>query len=217
MPNDEILKRIRKLGLVLVVRAESAEQAIPGIHAVVDGGLRCVEITFSVPNAPAVIETVKKAFGDDLLLGAGTVLTTNQADDAISAGAEFLVAPNTDPAVIREAKRMGVPIMPGAFTPTEIVNAHNLGADVVKIFPASAVTPAYLAALRAPLPHIKMMPTGGISEKNAAEWLNAGAFALGAGGSLFDAKLLKAKAYGEMTERAKKMVDAVQAALANLK
>jgi len=208
---NEILRRAGELGAILVVRAESAEEALGGIRAVVEGGLRAVEITFTVPGAPSVIREIRKEMGNEILLGAGTVLKPEDAEDAADAGATFLVAPNTDERVIGAAKRLGLPIIPGALTPTEIVRAWDLGADAVKIFPAVA-GPAYLRALKGPLPHIPMIPTGGVDEKNVAEFFRAGAFAIGVGGALFDAKRLKAKDYAGMTETAKRFVAAVREA-----
>src|SRR5881394_658410 len=156
-----VMKTIGELGAVLVVRCETEEEAVNGIRAVMEGGIKAVKVTFTVPGAPAVIRRVKHEFGDSILLGAGTVLTPEQAEDAVDAGALYLIAPNTDEKVIGAAKRLGVPIMPGAFTATEVVRAWDLGADAVKIFPASLGGPAYIKALRAPLPHIPMIPTGG--------------------------------------------------------
>lgn len=212
MSAKETMNRIGECGAVLVVRCESAEEAVEGIRAVVEGGLKAVEVTFTVPGAPSVIRKVARAFGDQVLLGAGTVTEPRQAEEAIDAGATYLVAPNTDPKVIGAAKRLGVPILPGGFTPTEVLNAWNLGADAVKIFPASLGGPSYLKALKAPLPHVPMVPTGGVDAKTVGEFFAAGAFAVGAGGSLFDLKLLRAKEFGKMTEIAKSFVAAMNAA-----
>lgn len=212
MNGNETLRRIGELGVVLVVRAESAEEALGGIRAVVEGGIRVVEITFTVPGAPSVIRDVKREMGDHVLLGAGTVLHPEDAEDAVDAGAKFLVAPNTDERVIGAAKRQGVPILPGAFTPTEIIRAWDLGADAVKIFPANAGGPPYLRALRGPLPHIPLVPTGGVDENTVGDFFRAGAFAVGAGGALFDPKRLKAKDYKGMTETAARFMQALKAA-----
>lgn len=212
MNGKDTLRRIGEVSAVLVVRAASADEALGGIEAVVAGGLNAVEVTFSVPGAPMVIREVRRVMGDKLLLGAGTVLSAEDAEDAVDAGATYLVAPNTDAKVIGAAKRLGVPVFPGAFTASEIVHAWDLGADVVKVFPASLGGPGYIRALRAPLPHIPLMPTGGIDEGNVGEFLRAGAFAVGAGGALFDAKKLKAKDWKGMTETAARFVSAVRAA-----
>ena len=207
-----ILKRIGELGAMLVVRCETEEEAVNGIRAVVEGGFKAVEVTFTVPGAPGVIRRVKHELGDSVLLGAGTVLTAEEAEDAVDAGALYLIAPNTDEKVIGAAKRLGVPIIPGAFTPTEVVRAWDMGADAVKIFPASLGGPAYLRSLRAPLPHIPMIPTGGVEERTVAEFFRAGAFAVGVGGALFDRKRLQARDYAGMTEAAKRFTTALKAA-----
>src|SRR5204862_6506977 len=131
----------------LVVRGETEDEAVNGIRAVVEGGIRAVEITFTVPGAPSVIRRVARDLGDSVLLGAGTVLTPEEAEDAVDAGAKYLIAPNTDEKVIGAAKRLGTPIIPGAFTPTEILRAWDLGADAIKVFPASLGGPNYIRAL----------------------------------------------------------------------
>jgi 2-dehydro-3-deoxyphosphogluconate aldolase/(4S)-4-hydroxy-2-oxoglutarate aldolase len=212
MNNKAVIKRIGELGAVLIVRCETEEEAVQGIRAVVEGGFRAVEITFSVPGAPGVIRRVARELGDSVLLGAGTVLTPEEAEDAVDAGARYLISPNTDEKVIGAAKRLGVPIIPGAFTATEVVRAWDMGADAVKLFPAGAVGPAYLRALRAPLPHIPMIPTGGVEERNVTEFFRSGAFAVGVGGALFDRQRLKNKDYAGMTEVAKRFTLTLQAA-----
>jgi 2-dehydro-3-deoxyphosphogluconate aldolase/(4S)-4-hydroxy-2-oxoglutarate aldolase len=210
--NGKVLKRINELGAVLVVRCQTEEEAVNGIRAVMAGGIQAVEVTFTVPGAPAVIRRVKRELGDSVLLGAGTVLTAEEAEDAVDAGALYLIAPNTDERVIGAAKRLNVPVIPGAFTPTEVVRAWDLGADAVKVFPASVGGPAYIRALRAPLAHIPLIPTGGVDDHTVGEFFRAGAFAVGAGGALFDPKRLHAKDYAGMTEVAKRFVTAMKAA-----
>ena len=209
-----VLKKIGEFGVVLVVRCETEAEAIAGIRAVLAGGIKAVEITFTVPGAPAVIRRVKQELGETVLLGAGTVLTPEQAEDAVDAGALYLIAPNSDERVIGTAKRLGVPIIPGAFTPTEVVRAWDLGADAVKVFPASLGGPAYIRALRAPLPHIPLVPTGGVDERTVGEFFRAGAFAVGAGGALFDRKRLQAQDYAGMTEVARRFMAALHEARA---
>ena len=203
------VEKIGDLGVVLVVRAKGDENTMKGIEAMIAGGVRAIEITFSVPNAVAVIRAVKERFGADILLGAGTVLNPSDAAGAVRAGAEYVVSPNTNLEVIGIAKRLGVPVMPGAFTPTEVVDAWSAGADVVKIFPASVGGPAYIKALRGPLPHIPMLPTGGVNDKTAGPFIAAGAFALGAGSNLFDKKLLAAEDYAGLTKLAKSFMAGV--------
>lgn len=210
--NGKVLNRIGELGVVLVVRCETDEEAVNGIRAVVEGGIRAVEVTFSVPGAPGVIRRVKHDLGDSVLLGAGTVLTPEQAEDAVDAGAVYLISPNADEKVIGAAKRLGVPIIPGAFTPTEVVRAWDMGADAVKIFPASLGGPNYIRALRQPLPNIPLVPTGGVDERTVGDFFRAGAFAVGAGGALFDKKRLQAKDFSGMTDIAKRFTLAMRAA-----
>ena len=210
-----ILKRIGELGSVLVVRCDTEDEAVNGVRAVVEGGIKAVEVTFTVPGAPGVIRRIKHDLGESVLLGAGTVLTAEQAEDAVDAGATYLVSPNTDERVIGAAKRLGVPIIPGALTPTEIQRAWDLGADAVKIFPAMATGgPAYIRMLRGPFPSIPLVPTGGVDERNVGEFLKAGAFAVGVGGALFDKVRLQAKDWSGMTEVAKHFSAAIRAARA---
>ncbi len=215
-PLHPTVEKIRDLGVVLVVRAKGDEGTMKGIEAMIEGGVTAIEITFSVPNAIAVIKSVKERFGSNIILGAGTVLNPSDAAGAVRAGAEYIVSPNTNPEVIGISKRLGVPVMPGAFTPTEVVNAWAAGADVVKIFPASVGGPAYIKALRGPLPHIPMMPTGGVNDKTAGPFIEAGAFALGAGSNLFDKKLLAAEDYKGLTSLAKSFMSGVAEARAKL-
>lgn len=210
--HKNVLKSIGEYGAVLVVRCETEDEAVNGIRAVLEGGLRAVEVTFTTPGAPAIIRRVKHEFGESVLLGAGTVLTPEQAEDAVDAGAVYLIAPNTDEKVIGAAKRLNVTMIPGAFTPTEVVRAWDLGADAIKIFPASLGGPNYIKALKAPLPHIPMIPTGGVDERTVGDFFRAGAFAVGAGGALFDKKRLQAQDYAGMTEVAKRFTQALRLA-----
>ncbi len=212
MTPQETMNKIAEYGVVLIVRCDTAEEALTGIAAVVEGGIKAVEVTFTVPGAPSVIREVNKQLGANVLLGAGTVTTPEQAEDAVDAGARYLVAPNTDETVIGAAKRLGVPILPGALTPTEVQRAWDVGADAVKIFPASLGGPSYIKALKAPFPNIKMVPTGGVDERTVGDFFRAGAYAVGAGGSLFDVKRVKAKDFKGMTETAAAFMKALKAA-----
>ena len=214
--NKSILKALGDHGAVLIVRCETEDEAVNGIRAVMEGGIKAVEVTFTVPGAPRVIRRVKQEFGDSILLGAGTVLTPEQAEDAVDAGAVYLISPNTDEKVIGAAKRLNVVSIPGAFTATEVVRAWDLGADAIKIFPASVGGPSYIKALKAPLPNIPLIPTGGVDERTVGDFFRAGAFAVGAGGALFDLKRLKAKDYAGMTDVAKRFTTALRAARESL-
>ena len=207
-----VLKALGEYGAVLIVRCETEDEAVNGIRAVMEGGIKAVEVTFTVPGAPGVIRRVKHEFGDSILLGAGTVLTPEQAEDAVDAGASYLISPNADEKVIGAAKRLNVASIPGAFTATEVVRAWDLGADAIKIFPASLGGAPYIKALKAPLPNIPMIPTGGVDERTVGDFFRAGAFAVGAGGALFDLKRLKAKDYVGMTEVAKRFTTALRLA-----
>ena len=210
MSRETTLKRILDGGIVAVVRAESGEQLGRVVRALAEGGVTAAEITFTVPDAVEVIRQVRKDLGDAIVLGAGTVLDPETARAALLAGAEYIVAPTVNLEVIRMCRRYDKVVMPGALTPTEVVSAWEAGADVVKIFPADLGGPNYLKALRAPLPQIKMMPTGGVDLNTAEAFLKAGACCLGIGGSLVDAKLVAAGEFAAITELAAKYVAIVK-------
>lgn len=196
MSRDETLKRILDCGIVAVVRAESGELLAKVVRALAEGGVTAAEITFTVPDAVDVIRRVRQELGDMVVLGAGTVLDAETARAAILAGAEYIVAPTVNTEVIRLCRRYDKVVMPGALTPTEVVTAWESGADVVKIFPADLGGPAFLKALRGPLPQIRMMPTGGVDLTTAEAFLRAGACCLGVGSSLVEPK---AVASGDFT------------------
>ncbi len=205
---EEAMARIRELKLVAVVRC-TAEQVQPVVSALLDGGVECIEITFTVPNAPEMIEQTRATFGDRIFLGAGTVRTLPEAEQALAAGAAFIVAPNTDLAVIGLCNERDVVVAPGAYTPTEIQTAWNAGADIVKLFPASIGGIAHLKAIRAPMPDIPLMPTGGVDLDNAADWLEAGAVALGVGSKLVRKDALADGAYERIAQTARKFLAAI--------
>lgn len=206
-------RRIGELGIVLVVRAARAgEELMRGIEAVRAGGVEAIEITFSVPGAVSVMEDVGKRFGKDVLLGAGTVLRPSDVAAAVNAGAEFIVSPSTNFDVIEISRKLGAAVIPGAFTPTEVVSAWSAGADAVKIFPASVGGPKYIRALRGPLPHVRFVPTGGVGLDNIAEFFKSGAFAVAVGTRLLDKKMLAAGDYDGLKALASKFVAAVKEA-----
>jgi 2-dehydro-3-deoxyphosphogluconate aldolase/(4S)-4-hydroxy-2-oxoglutarate aldolase len=188
MSRDTILKRVLDGGIVAVVRAESGESLVKVVRALADGGVTAAEITFTVPDAVDVIRQVRREIGDAVVLGAGTVLDPETARIALLAGAEYIVAPTVNLDVIRLCRRYDKAVMPGAFTPTEVLTAWEAGADIVKIFPADVGGPAYLKALRGPLPQVRVMPTGGVDLNTAESFLKAGACCLGIGGSLVEAR-----------------------------
>ncbi|MCC7086878.1 MAG: bifunctional 2-keto-4-hydroxyglutarate aldolase/2-keto-3-deoxy-6-phosphogluconate aldolase [Pirellulales bacterium] len=204
------LERILASGVVAVLRATSGELLIDVAEALLAGGVDAIEVTFTVPRAHRVLEQVSDRFGDQIALGAGTVLDSETARAAILAGARFIVGPNVNFDVIRLCRRYGCPVMPGALTPTEIISAWEAGADVVKIFPSELTGPAYLKAIRAPLPQVRLMPTGGVNLKTAADFIKAGACALGIGGSLVDAKSVASKDFAKITDLARQYIEIVR-------
>jgi 2-dehydro-3-deoxyphosphogluconate aldolase / (4S)-4-hydroxy-2-oxoglutarate aldolase len=213
MNKSWVLQRIRDIGLVPVVRAETADQARRAVEAIMAGGVRVLEVTMTVPGAIEVIEQLAKAFGGEALIGAGTVLDPETANKCIQAGAQFIVSPALNEETIAFCRARDIAIFPGALTPTEVVRAWNAGADAVKVFPAGAVGGAsYLKALKAPLPHIELVPTGGVSLKTAADFIKAGAMALGVGADLVDMKALREGDDGLITERARQFLEIVRAA-----
>ena len=211
MDKRKIMQHMRELGLVPVLRASSAEEAIKIADAILAGGVNILEVTMTVPGAIRVIEQLANHHGEKLLIGAGTVLDAETARSCLLAGAQFIVSPALDLRTIELCRRYSVPIMPGALTPTEIVTAWQAGADVVKVFPCSALGGAkYLKALQGPLPQIQLIPTGGVSLSTAEEFLEAGAFALGVGGDLVDAKAAREGRTNVITENAQKYIGIVK-------
>jgi 2-dehydro-3-deoxyphosphogluconate aldolase / (4S)-4-hydroxy-2-oxoglutarate aldolase len=210
MSREKTLKRILDGGIVAVVRAESGEALVKVVEALAEGGVTAAEITFTVPDALDVIRDARRALGDSVALGAGTVLDPETARAAILAGAEYLVGPNVNLDVIRLARRYDKAVMPGAFTPTEILTAWEAGADVVKVFPAEIGGPPFLKAVRGPLPQIKLMPTGGVDLNTAAAFLKAGACCLGVGGSLVEPKAVAAGDFARIRDLASKYVAIVR-------
>jgi len=216
MKRSDVLQRIRDVGLIPVVRAESAEQAMRAVEAIKAGGVGVLEVTMTVPGAIAVIEQLAKVFGAEAVIGAGTVLDPETADRCIQAGAQFIVSPALNEETIAFCQGQDIAIFPGALTPTEVVRAWNAGADAVKVFPAGAVGGAsYLKALKAPLPQIELVPTGGVSLKTAAEFIKAGAMALGVGADLVDTKALREGNDQLITERARQFLEIVREARRN--
>ena len=210
MSRETTLKRILDGGVVAVVRSESSESLVKVVEALAEGGVTAAEITFTVPDAVDVIRDARRQIGDALVLGAGTVLDPETARAALLAGAEYLVAPNINPDVVRLCRRYDKVVMPGAFTPTEIVSAWECGADVVKVFPADVGGPAYLKALRGPLPQIRLMPTGGVDLDTALAFLKAGACCLGVGGSLVEPRAVAARDFDRIRSLASLYVGIVR-------
>jgi 2-dehydro-3-deoxyphosphogluconate aldolase/(4S)-4-hydroxy-2-oxoglutarate aldolase len=210
---EHVLGRIRELGLMPVVRAQSAEEAIQAIDAIRAGGIDVLEVTMTVPEAVPLIAQVARRFGKDAVVGAGTVLDAETARACVLAGAQFVVTPTLRVETITCCKRYGVPVFPGALTPTEVLTAWEAGADMVKVFPCSALGGAsYIKALKAPLPQVDLVPTGGVSLETAADFIKAGAAALGVGADLVDLKALREGNAALVTERARKLVGIVRTA-----
>ena len=203
--------------MIPVVRATTADEARRAIDAIREGGISVLEITMTVPGAVKVIEEVAKRYGKDALVGAGTVLDPETATACIESGAKFVVSPALNLETIACCRRLEVAVMPGALTPTEVVQAWNAGADFVKVFPAGAVGgPSYLKSLKAPLPQIELVPTGGVSLKTAADFIRAGAAALGVGADLVDIKAIREGQSSLITERAKQFIEIVREARASV-
>jgi 2-dehydro-3-deoxyphosphogluconate aldolase/(4S)-4-hydroxy-2-oxoglutarate aldolase len=213
MTKQQVRDRIVEIGIVPVVRAASAQQAMQAAEAVCAGGIPIVEITMTVPGALDVITQLAKSMGNDVLIGAGTVLDAEAAERCIDAGADFLVSPGFDLATVQFAKQQGKLIMAGALTPTEVITAWKAGSDFVKIFPCGTVGGAkYIKALKAPLPQVPMVPTGGVNLNTAADFIRAGADALGIGGELVSAAACQSGNLSIVTEAARLYVDIVQEA-----
>jgi|SRR5690242_1317001 len=211
MTREQVRARVLEVGIVPVVRATSAKQAISAAVAVAAGGITIVEVTMTVPGALDAISQLIKTLGSDVIVGAGTVLDAQGARQCFDAGAEFLVSPGLDLGTIKAANDAGKLIMAGALTPTEVITAWKAGADFVKVFPASAVGgPAYLKALRGPLPQVPLVPTGGVNLNTAADFLRAGASALGVGGELVLAAALKSGETAQITALARQYLEIVQ-------
>ena len=210
MGREQQLSRVTDSGIVAVIRAQSGELLGDVAEALLSGGVEVMEVTFTVPGAVRVLEKVADRLGDRVLLGAGTVLDSETARIAILAGAEFIVSPSTDLDVIRLCRRYDKLVMPGALTPTEVVAAWQAGADIVKVFPSDLGGPQYLKALRAPLPQIRLMPTGGVNLETAADFLRAGACTLGVGGSLVESKTVASGDMNRIESLARQFVKIVK-------
>jgi 2-dehydro-3-deoxyphosphogluconate aldolase/(4S)-4-hydroxy-2-oxoglutarate aldolase len=211
---ENSLKIIEESGLVAVIRAEKADQAISIARAVSEGGIVAIEITMTVPDAINVMKEVLNVLGSRILLGAGTVLDPENARLAIKAGAEFIVSPILNTDIIKICRKHGKIAIPGAFTPTEIVAAWKSGADIVKIFPASAGGPGLIKDMRGPFPQIKFLPTGGVTLENVAQFIKAGAVAVAAGSNIIDKKAVSSGKFEVITENSRKFLEAVRNARA---
>ncbi|HEX2640383.1 MAG TPA: bifunctional 4-hydroxy-2-oxoglutarate aldolase/2-dehydro-3-deoxy-phosphogluconate aldolase [Pyrinomonadaceae bacterium] len=214
MNKTDVIKWVVGVGVIPVVRASSAEEALSVIEAIAEGGVTCIEVTMTVPNAVDVIAKLSKR--EELLIGAGTVLEPETARECIVAGAKFIVSPATNFDTIEYCNQTEIVVMPGALTPTEVVNAWDAGADFVKVFPADSMGgPKYLRSLKAPLPAIKLIPTGGVSQSTAADFIRAGAEAVGVGADLVDLKAVRDGRSSDITQAARNYLAIVAGARKN--
>jgi len=212
MTKDDQIREIEASGVIAIVRFDRSEDLVQVARAVRAGGVRAIEFTMTTPNALDIIEQSAREFGQDVLLGAGTVLDPETARAAILAGAQFVVAPTLNPQVIETCRRYSKAVIAGAFTPTEILTAWEWGADFVKVFPAEFGGPEYLKAVLAPLPQVKLIPVGGVSLENTGAFIKAGASAVAVGGNLVKKSAIAAKRFDELTELARAYVQAVAGA-----
>jgi 2-dehydro-3-deoxyphosphogluconate aldolase/(4S)-4-hydroxy-2-oxoglutarate aldolase len=212
MTKPEIIQRLLNPGVVAIIRSDSSENLVPLAETLADSGITAMEVTMTTPNALQVITEISAKLSDRIVIGVGTILDTETCREAILAGAEFVVTPVTKPDVIRLCHRYGKPIMSGAFTPTEALLSHESGADFVKLFPADEVGPGYIKSILAPLPMLRIVPTGGVSPENVGEFLRAGAVAIGTGSPLIPKDALKRGDFAAIKERAADFLAAVEKA-----
>ena len=210
MNKQVVLEKVKELGLLAVIRGPSPELTVQMVEALIIGGVKGIEITYSTPNAEEVLKKLAAKFGDSIVLGMGTLTKPEQAESAKAAGANFLVSPICEPELVKAMVATGLLTMAGALTPTEVYRAYSLGTDVVKIFPGSLGGPAYIKALKGPFPYIPMMPTGGVNAGNAADWFAAGVVAVGAGSELCPPQLAKEGKFDEITKKAAEFVDIIK-------
>lgn len=212
MTRAETVAAIQRLGVVAVIRMKDADKLRAVVDAIAEGGVRAIEVTMTVPGAIGLIAKLAGSLPSDILLGAGTVTDADTARAVIDAGARYVVSPVFRPEVIAACHERDIAAAPGCFTPTEILNAHECGADVVKVFPATALGPQYIKDVRAPLPQVRLMPTGGVSLDNAGDWIRAGAIAVGVGSALLDAKAIDEGRLEVLTANARRIVASVASA-----
>lgn len=206
MNKNDVLIKLLECGVVAVIRMNDRQRVKDVIEAISLGGIKCVEITMTVPRAIEMIDEVRATMSSDIVLGAGTVTDKETAKAVIKAGAEFVVSPVLNPDIIAVCREQNVISIPGCYTPTEIFTGWSAGADVIKIFPARNLGPGYIKDITGPFPNIKMMPTGGVTIENAGEWIGAGAVAVGIGSELLDKTAIKEGRFEVLTERAKTLV-----------
>lgn len=205
MSRKDTIQKIYDLGVVAVIRLQDVNKLTKVVEAIRLGGVKAIEITMTVPNAVTMIRSLASSVPSDVLLGAGTVTNPKTAEAVIAAGAQFVVSPILNLDIIKACNAADIAVMPGCYTPTEIFAAWNAGADVIKLFPATSLGPTYLKDIAGPFPHIKMMPTGGVTVDNVGEWIAAGAVAVGIGSDLLDKTTIDQENYATLTERAARL------------
>ena len=210
MEKERRLELMRETGVVAIMRANSPDQLLSAADAIKEGGVNAIEVTMTTPGALDVIKQATSRYGSEVLFGIGSVLDPESARAAILAGAQFVVCPTLDVRIIALCRRYAVPVMPGAYTPTEILTAWEAGADIVKVFPASVGGPEYIKAVKAPLPQVRLMPVGGVDLNTTAEFIRAGCDLVAVGGALVDQKLLDAGGFAAITERARRFREEVE-------
>jgi len=210
MPAENRVETIRRAGVVAIMRAKSSDQLLAAADAIKEGGVNAIEVTMTTPGALAVINKAAEKYGAEVLFGVGSVLDAESARAAILNGAQFVVCPTLSFDTITMCKRYSIPVMPGAFTPTEILAAWEAGADIVKVFPASVGGPAYIKAVKAPLPQVRLMPVGGVDLNTTADFIRAGCEVVAVGSALVDQKLLDARDFKTLTERARRFREEVE-------
>ena len=210
MEKERRLELMRETGVVAIMRANSPDQLLSAADAIKEGGVNAIEVTMTTPGALDVIKQATSRYGSEVLFGVGSVLDPESARAAILAGAQFVVCPTLDVRIIALCRRYAVPVMPGAYTPTEILTAWEVGADIVKVFPASVGGPEYIKAVKAPLPQVRLMPVGGVDLNTTAEFIRAGCDLVAVGGALVDQKLLDARGFAAITERASRFREEVE-------
>jgi 2-dehydro-3-deoxyphosphogluconate aldolase/(4S)-4-hydroxy-2-oxoglutarate aldolase len=209
MSREEIVEKIIDLKAVAVIRMQDPSKLIKVAEAIHDGGVKAIEITMTVPNAIETIALASKEIGSKVLIGVGSILNSEMAQKAIEAGAQYVVSPIFKEDIIKQSHQNDIPAMPGTFTPTEAQLAWEAGADVIKLFPADVLGMAFIKGVKAPMPHLKVMPTGGVSLTNAGEWLKAGACAVGVGSALIDKKAIEEENYSVLTRNAEQIMESI--------
>ncbi len=209
MSREEIVKNLIDNGIVAVVRTRHPDKLIKIAEAIYEGGIKHIEITMTVPNALKMIEQVRSSASAEIIIGVGSVLDSDTAQKAIDAGAQFVVSPIFNKDIIVTAHKNNVPAMPGTFTPTEIFNAQEQGADIIKVFPADVLGMNFFKSIKAPMPNLKIMPTGGVTLDNAGDWIKSGACAVGIGSALLDERAIEDNNYNKLTENAKRIINSI--------